>query len=224
MMNIGSWTRSSPRSCASSPTPPSTTPPAPPPARRSARAARRPRLDQRHGHLPRLYARRPLRLAAEDPADQLVPLRLRLLRQPPLLQHPARPLHGRGGRHPHARVLQAQLHRRAVPLLRRHAVARLHDGAAAARRPHPAPRPRLRRLHPPQGDPRGQPLAGRAGRPLGRPALDQHRAADRGQPRPPRAGETRAVDHRRDGPDATSASPRPRPRGAASPPPARARR
>ncbi len=38
---------------------------------------------QRHGHLPQLYAGRPLRLAAENPADQLLPVRLPVLRQPP---------------------------------------------------------------------------------------------------------------------------------------------
>ena len=61
------------------------------------------------------------------------------------------------------------------------------------RRPHPAPRPRLRRLHPPQGHPRGQPLAPRAGRPLGRPPVDQPRAAVARQPRPPRPGEERPL-------------------------------
>ena len=49
-----------------------------------ARLARRQghRLDRRLGHLPQLRARRPLHLAAEDPAHQLLHLRLPLLRQP----------------------------------------------------------------------------------------------------------------------------------------------
>ena len=77
-------------------------------------------------------------------------------------------------------------------------VARPHHGGAAPRRPHPAPRPRLRRLHPPQGDPRGQPLADRAGRPLGRPPVDQPRAADRRRASRALAPEkTRAVDRAR---------------------------
>ena len=40
------------------------------------------RLDRGHGHLPQLRAGRPLHLAAEDPAHQLLHLRLPLLRQP----------------------------------------------------------------------------------------------------------------------------------------------
>ena len=45
-----------------------------------------PRLDHGSGHLPRLHAGWPLRLAAEDPADQLLPVRLRLLHQPALVE------------------------------------------------------------------------------------------------------------------------------------------
>ena len=71
------------------------------------------------GHLPHLHAGRPLRLAAEDPADQLLRLRLPLLRQPRQLeQRAARALHGRGGRRADARLLPAQLHRGPVPQLR----------------------------------------------------------------------------------------------------------
>ena len=42
------------------------------------------RLHHRRRHLPRLYARRALCVVAEDPADQLLPVRLRLLHQSPL--------------------------------------------------------------------------------------------------------------------------------------------
>ena len=65
-----------------------------------ARLARRQghRLDRGLGHLPQLCARRPLHLAAEDPAHQFLRLRLPLLRQPRLEQRRARPLHGRRGR------------------------------------------------------------------------------------------------------------------------------
>ena len=86
------------------------------------------------GHLPLLCAGRPLHLAAEDSADQLLHLRLHLLRQPLVLERRARALHGRGGRRADARLLQAQLHRGPVPLLRHHPLARLHDGRAGARR------------------------------------------------------------------------------------------
>ena len=98
----------------------------------------RARIDQER-HLSRLHAGRPLRLAAEDPADQLLPVRLRLLRQPPLLQRRAGALHGRRGRGAHRRLLQAQLHRGAVPLLRHRPLARPHDGAADAGREDAAP-------------------------------------------------------------------------------------
>ncbi len=58
---------------------PNTTRPAPPLARRNGRRPRRRhRLDQQRD-LPRLYAGRALRLAAEDPAHQLLLVRLRLL-------------------------------------------------------------------------------------------------------------------------------------------------
>jgi hypothetical protein len=40
------------------------------------------RLDRRRGYLPQLRPRRALHLAAEDPADQLLPVRLPLLREP----------------------------------------------------------------------------------------------------------------------------------------------
>ena len=78
------------------------------------------RLDHRRRHLPFLYARWPLRVAAENSADQLLHVRLRLLHQPALQQCPARPLHGRGSRHADAGILQAQLHRRPVPVVRHH--------------------------------------------------------------------------------------------------------
>ncbi len=70
----------------------------------------------RDGDLPCLCARWPLHLAAQDPADQLLRLRLPLLRQPALQQRAPRALQGRGGGGPHARVLPAQLHRRVVPV------------------------------------------------------------------------------------------------------------
>jgi hypothetical protein len=52
----------------------------------------RPRRHQRHGHLPQLHAGRALRVAAEDPADQFLRLRLPVLRQPPHLERAAGPL------------------------------------------------------------------------------------------------------------------------------------
>ena len=179
----------------------------------------RPRLDHRGGDLPRLHARRALRLAAQDPAHQLLPVRLRLLRQPALLERAARAVLGRRGRDAHGRVLQAQLHRGPVPLLRHHPLARLHDGADAPRGEKAAPRPRLSRLHPPEDHPGGEPVADRAGGPVGRPAVDQPRTADRARAsrrsRPRRTAPRSRAPWRR----CTSASPRRGRSGGASRPP-----
>jgi predicted DNA-binding helix-hairpin-helix protein len=68
--------------------------------------------------------------------------------------------------------------------------------------------------------PEAKPVADRAGRPLGRPPLDQPRAADRRRALPPRAGESRRPTSSRRWARPTSASSRPRPSGAASRPPA----
>ena len=72
----------------------------------------------------------------------------------------------RGGRRPHPRLLQAQLHRGPVPLLGHHPQRRLHHGGDGAGGADPARGPRLPRLHPPEGDPRGRAGPGRP-----RPAL-----------------------------------------------------
>src|SRR5829696_8528996 len=90
--------------------------------------------------MPCLHPGRPLRLAPQDPSDELLPVRLCLLRQQAVVQRSARALFGRGGRDPHDRVLQAQLHRGAVPVVRHHSLAGLHHGAAYPRREDAAPR------------------------------------------------------------------------------------
>src|SRR5215207_1364215 len=90
--------------------------------------------------MPCLHPGRPLRLAPKDPSDQLLPVRLCLLHQQAVVQRSARALFGRGGRDPHDRVLQAQLHRGAVPVVRHHSLAGLHHGAAYPRREDAAPR------------------------------------------------------------------------------------
>ena len=111
---------SSTASSRSSPTPPSTTPPAPPAARRSATRSTASGIGSTEGigHLPQLRARRPLHLAAQDPAHQLLRLRLPLLRQPGHAATCARArFTRRRGRAAHARLLPAQLHRGPVPQL-----------------------------------------------------------------------------------------------------------
>jgi len=96
-----------------------------------------------------------MHLAFEDPADQLLHVRLCLLREPGLIQRPACPFHRARGRRADHRFLQAQLYRGAVPVLRDYPFARLHHGAARPCRPVAARGTRLSRLYPPQVDPRG---------------------------------------------------------------------
>ena len=111
------------------------------------------------GVLPRLYRRRPLCEPAQGADDQLLLLRLRLLRQPQVQRYPPRHLCAPGaGRADHG-VLPPQLHRGAVFVQRGAGHPGLHhradaDGAAAA-----AGRIPLWRLHPRQGHPRHQPGA-----------------------------------------------------------------
>ncbi len=71
-----------------------------------------------------------------------------------------------------------------------------------------AARARLRRLHPPQDHPRGEPVADRAGGALGRPAVDQPRTAVAREPAAARAGEERRLHRRARWARCASASPR----------------
>ena len=67
-------------------------------------------------------------LSAQDFNDELLCLRLRLLRKSRLIECPSRPVYrGRGGL-ADDRILSAQLHRRVVSVLRRFAVLGLYDG------------------------------------------------------------------------------------------------
>ena len=108
----------------------------------------------------------------------------------------------RRGGDAHHRVLQAQLHRGPVPVLRHYPHARPHHGGDAARRQNPSAGPRFRRLHPPQDDTGGEPMADRAGRFVGGPAVDQSRTADAGIAGETRAREERRLHQGRDGADA----------------------
>ena len=165
---------------------------------------RRHRLDRGHGHLPLLRAGRPLHLAAEDPADQLLHLRLRLLHQP------RRPRNV-----PRARFTVDEVVRLTLDFYQRNyieglflssgiiRIARLHDGAswsrwrAALREDHD-----FARLHPPEDDPRS--VAGAARR---RPAAMPTGCRSTSSCRPTRASKRlapekkpetiRAVDGRR---------------------------
>ena len=139
------------------------------------------------GHLPQLRARRPLHLAAEDPAHQLLHLRLPVLRQPRLQQRAARALHGRRSGAAHARLLPAQLHRGPVPQLAASSAApdyTMEQVVEVARV--------LREEHDFRGYihlktiPDAAPELLAARRPLRRPPQHQHRAADGAGPR--RAG------------------------------------
>ena len=158
------------------------------------------RLDRGHGHLPRLCAGRALHLAAQDPADQQLHLRLPLLHQPQELERPPRPLHRRGSR-------------RSSPSLSTGAI--ISRGCSSPRASSARPTTRwsrssrsrgsLREEHDfrgyihlktiPDADPE---LVHQAGLHADR-RLDQRRAADRRRPRPARAREGRRPDRGRDG-------------------------
>lgn len=69
-------------------------------------------------HLSRLHAGRALHLAAQDPADEQLHLRLPLLHQPEELERAPGSLHGAGGRAAHPGLLPAQLHRGTVCAVR----------------------------------------------------------------------------------------------------------
>ena len=85
-----------------------------------------------------------------------------------------------------------------------------------------AARPRLSRLHPSQDHPRGEPVADRAGRAVGRPAVDQSRAADASRAwSGSRRRRTAPRSRRAMAPDAASASRRRARSAAASRPPGR---
>ena len=145
-----------------------------------------------------LHARRPLCVAAEDPAHQLLHLRLRLLCQPRVEQRAARALHHRRSRAAHAGLLQAQLHRRLVPLERDHPRQRLHDGTPGRSRSMPARRPSLRRLHPPQDDPGSIARTACRSGSVRRPPEHQRRTPTETGLRT-RAGEKPATNPQRDG-------------------------
>ena len=159
--------------------------------RNSLRVARH-RLDRRHGHLPFLRAGRPLHLAAEDPAHQFLRLRLQLLHKPLVLERPPRPLQRRRGGAADHDLLPPQLHRRPVPVVRRHPLSRRDDDGDGRSRTPLARGRELRRLHPSQDDPGVLAGADRTGRPLRRPAVDQRRAADGRGRQAPGAGEATA--------------------------------
>jgi hypothetical protein len=114
------------------------------------RGRARARFERGHGHLPQLRSRWPLHLAAQDPAHQLLPVRLPVLRQPRHQQRAARALHSRRSGAPYAGFLSPQLHRGLVPVQRHHSQPRLHDGAGGGGGARAARRARLPRLHPPQ--------------------------------------------------------------------------
>ena len=131
----------------------------------------------RGGLLPHLLRRRPVRDPFESPDDQLLRLRLQILRQPLLQRHPPGGLHpGRalGADHP---VLPPQLHRGALPVLRGDGEPGLHHRADDPVPGAAAGGPPVQWLYPRQGHPRHVPGAGAAAGTAGGPAQRQHRAA-----------------------------------------------
>ena len=134
------------------------------------------------GLLPRLYRRWPLRQPAESPDEQLLRLRLQLLRQSEVQRRsPGHFFTPGAGRTDH-RVLPPQLHRGTFPVQRCAGDPRLHHRADAHRSAAAAERISLRRLHPCQDHPRHQPRAHPADGLPRRPPQRQRRAAQRAEP------------------------------------------
>ena len=158
------------------------------------------RFDRGDGHLSRLRTRWPLYLAAQDPADQSLRVRLPLLRQPQEFERRAGAVHAAGSRRSHAVLLPAQLHRGAVPVLGHREELEPHDGTAGGSRPYPAGRTRFSRVYPSQDHSRGRCRDRPPGGALCGPRIDQCRTADRQRPHPARARQGCAADRRRDGP------------------------
>ena len=160
-------------SSPSSPTPPSTTPPAPRAAAASANSLGGSGIGSTEGSgiCHSLRARRPLHLAAQDPAHQLLRLRLPLLRQPRLQQRAARPLHASRRWSTSRSTSTGATTSRACSSPRASSAARLHDGAGGRGGAGAARGARLPRLHPPEDDPRGRAELLARGRALRRPAV-----------------------------------------------------
>ena len=133
----------------------------------------------RRGLLPHVFVRRPLRDALEGAALERLLLQLQILRQPLHERHTARDLYARRACRADDRILPPQLYRRAVPLLRRAALAGLYDGVDDPRAVDFAQRVPLQRLHPRQGYPRHVAGACRTARLSFRPPEREHRAAER---------------------------------------------
>ena len=136
----------------------------------------------RTGLLSCLYGGRPLRQPAQGADDQLLCLRLQLLRQPQVQRCAPRHLFAVGAGRADHRVLPPQLHRGAVPVQRGADQPGLHHRADAQDPAPAAERIPFRRVHPRQGHPRHQPgTAGAAGF-SGRPSERQCGTAQREQP------------------------------------------
>ena len=202
------------------------------PARRRAREKRDsrnggPGFHQRHGHLPFVHAGRPLRIAAQDPADQFLRVRLRLLHQPPLEQRAPRAFLRPGG----GRLSRSNFYRRNYieGLFLSSGIIRSPDYtmellvrvARTLRKEHGF-RGYIHLKSIPDAAPE---LISEAGL-LRRPALDQYRVADRIRSAGVRAGEAHRHHPRHDGATAAARSTRPKPKRKrrALRPPARARR
>ena len=183
------------------------------------------------GLLPRLYRRWPLCQPAEGAHDQLLRLRLQLLRQPPLQRYPPRHLYAPGaGRADHEfyrrNYIEGLFLSSAVlgnPGLHHRADAGSACGCCGNEY-------RFGGLHPRQGHPRHQPGTAAAAGLSGRPSERERGAAQRAQPEPAGPGQgaalhfppheaDRGIRRRQPG----GAYPLP-PRAQSSPPPGRAPR
>ena len=138
------------------------------------------------GDMPFVHAGRAVHFAAQNADEQRLRLRLRVLPQPAERGRPARERHARRDVRAGHGLLPAQFHRRAVFVLRRPEIPRLHDGTPVRDHPQAAGGVQIQRLYSSQRHPaRGQ-GAHRKGRRLRRPHELQRGAPLRKEPAPAR--------------------------------------
>ena len=145
------------------------------------------------GVLPRLYRRRPVRQPFESAHDQLLCLRLQLLREPQIQRHPPGHLRAPGAGGADRGILPPQLHRGTFSFQRSARHPGLHHRTDAGHSAAAAGRVPLRRLYPRQGHSRHQPGTAAAAGLSCRPPERECRAAQRAKPEPAGPGQGAAL-------------------------------
>ena len=107
----------------------------------------------RRRHLPQLYARWSLCIPPKNSPNELLYLRLLLLRKSRLERHTTRPIHTAGSRDVNVEFYKRNYIEGLFPKFRSHPKHRLHDGGVDTSSAFAPKRPSIRRLYPPEGSP-----------------------------------------------------------------------